>query len=79
MGGDHGPAMSGSPVAVARDARSTVPWRLDMSDHSEIVYSTAEGMDYPAHEQQYKTFLKIVKLGTATTATVIVLLAIFLL
>ncbi|WP_081435064.1 aa3-type cytochrome c oxidase subunit IV [Nitrobacter hamburgensis] len=49
-----------------------------MSDHSEILYSTAEGMDYPAHEQQYKTFLKIGILGTATAATVIVLLAIFL-
>lgn len=49
-----------------------------MSDHGEIVYSTAEGIDYPAHEQQYKTFLKIGTLGTATAATVIVLLAIFL-
>ncbi|WP_412772099.1 aa3-type cytochrome c oxidase subunit IV [Nitrobacter sp.] len=49
-----------------------------MSDHSEIVYSTAEGMDYPAHEQQYKTFLKIGMLGTATVVTVVVLLAIFL-
>jgi hypothetical protein len=49
-----------------------------MSDHSEIVYLTAAGMDYPAHEQQYKTFLKIAMLGTATVATVVVLLAIFL-
>jgi hypothetical protein len=52
--------------------------RLDMSDHSEIVYSTAEGMDYPAHEQQYKMFLRMGTLGTATAATVVVLLAIFL-
>ena len=49
-----------------------------MSDHSEIVYSTAEGMDYPAHEEEYKTFLKIGTLGTATAATVVVLLAILL-
>lgn len=49
-----------------------------MSDHGEIVYSTAEGMDYPAHEQQYKTFVKMVTWGTATAATIIVLLAIFL-
>lgn len=49
-----------------------------MSDHSEIVYSTAEGMDYPAHERQYKAFLKVGSMGTATAASVIVLLAIFL-
>jgi hypothetical protein len=49
-----------------------------MSDHGELMYSTAEGMDYPAHEQTYKTFLKIGTIGAAVAATVVVLLAIFL-
>lgn len=52
--------------------------RLDMSDHSEMVYSTAEGMDYPAHEQQFKTFIKIGMTATAVIATIVVLMAIFL-
>ena len=49
-----------------------------MSDHSEIQYSTADGMDYPAHEQQYKTFIKIGMIAAATVATIVVLMAIFL-
>jgi hypothetical protein len=49
-----------------------------MSDHSEMVFTTADGMDYPAHEQQYKTFIKIGMIATATVATVVVLMAIFL-
>ena len=48
-----------------------------MSDHSEM-YSTSEGMDYPAHEQQFKTFIKIGMIATATVATIVVLMAIFL-
>jgi hypothetical protein len=49
-----------------------------MSDHSEIVYSTAAGMDYPAHERTYKSFLKLGTMFTATVITIVVLLAIFL-
>lgn len=49
-----------------------------MSDHNEIVYSTSEGMDYPAHEQTYKSFLKIGMIGTGAVATVVILMAIFL-
>jgi hypothetical protein len=49
-----------------------------MSDHSEMVYSTSEGMDYPAHEQQFKTFVKIGVTATATIATIVILMAIFL-
>jgi hypothetical protein len=49
-----------------------------MSDHSEIVYSTSEGMDYPAHEQQYKTFIKIGMIGTVAVITIVALMAIFL-
>lgn len=50
-----------------------------MSDHGELVYSTAEGMDYPAHEQTYKAFLKIGTIGAGVVITVVVLLAVFLL
>jgi hypothetical protein len=49
-----------------------------MSDHSEIEYSTSEGMDYPAHEQQFKAFIKILLIATASVATIVVLMAIFL-
>jgi hypothetical protein len=52
--------------------------RLDMSDHHEMVFTTADGMDYPAHEQQYKTFIKIGMIAAATVATIVVLMAIFL-
>ncbi|WP_081431707.1 aa3-type cytochrome c oxidase subunit IV [Nitrobacter winogradskyi] len=49
-----------------------------MSDHREIVYSTSEGMDYPAHEQTYKSFIKIGVIGAAAVATVVIMMAIFL-
>ena len=45
---------------------------------SENVYSTSEGMDYPAHEQQYKSFIKIGMIATGTVATIVILMAIFL-
>ncbi|EAQ34969.1 hypothetical protein NB311A_10930 [Nitrobacter sp. Nb-311A] len=49
-----------------------------MSDHSEIVYSTAEGMDYPAHENTYKAFIKFGTVGTVIVVTIVSLMAIFL-
>ncbi|WP_438274535.1 aa3-type cytochrome c oxidase subunit IV [Nitrobacter sp.] len=49
-----------------------------MSDHSEMVYTTSDGMDYPAHERQYRTFIKIGLIAAATVATIVILLAIFL-
>lgn len=52
--------------------------KLDMSDHGELSYSTAEGMDYPAHEATYKSFIKIGMIGAGIAATVIALLAIVL-
>jgi hypothetical protein len=52
--------------------------RLDMSDHHEMVFTTADGMDYPAHEQQYKTFIKIGTICTAAVITIVALMAIFL-
>ncbi|WP_438278725.1 aa3-type cytochrome c oxidase subunit IV [Nitrobacter sp.] len=49
-----------------------------MSDHSEMVYTTSDGMDYPAHERQYKNFIKIGLIAAGTVATIVILLAIFL-
>ncbi|WP_425908641.1 aa3-type cytochrome c oxidase subunit IV [Nitrobacter sp. TKz-YC02] len=49
-----------------------------MSDHNEIVYSTADGMDYPAHEGTYNAFIKIGTIGTAAVITIVSLMAIFL-
>lgn len=49
-----------------------------MSDHRENVYSTATGMDYPAHEQQYKSFIKIGMIIAGAVATIVILMAIFL-
>jgi hypothetical protein len=49
-----------------------------MADHSDIQYSTSEGMDYPAHEQQYQTFVKMLVIGAAAVIMIVVLMAIFL-
>jgi hypothetical protein len=43
-----------------------------------MVFTTADGMDYPAHERQFKTFIKIGMTATASIATIVVLMAIFL-
>jgi hypothetical protein len=32
-----------------------------MADHSEVAYTTADGNDYPAHEQTYEGFIMLVK------------------
>ena len=50
-----------------------------MADHNEVAYTTADGMDYPAHEQTYLGFLALTKYGTLATIAVLVLMAIFLL
>jgi hypothetical protein len=49
-----------------------------MADHSEVTYSTADGMDYPAHEATYEGFIKLVKYGTAAVIIIVGLMAIFL-
>jgi hypothetical protein len=49
-----------------------------MSDHSDVQYSTSDGMDYPAHEHQYQTFVKIGVIATAVIVAIVVLMAIFL-
>ncbi len=49
-----------------------------MADHGEMTYTSADGMDYPAHEATYEGFIKLVKYGTATVIVILVLMAIFL-
>jgi hypothetical protein len=49
-----------------------------MADHGEVQYATAEGNDYAAHEQTYRTFVHLVKGGLAVVVVIIVLMAIFL-
>jgi hypothetical protein len=49
-----------------------------MADHSEVAYTTADGNDYPAHEQTYEGFIKLVKYGTITVAIIVGLMGYFL-
>ncbi|ACI92228.1 conserved domain protein [Afipia carboxidovorans OM5] len=49
-----------------------------MADHNEVAYTTADGNDYPAHEQSYEDFLKLMKYTGIATVVVLVLMAIFL-
>ena len=34
-----------------------------MAEHNEVAYTTADGNDYPAHEQTYEGFITLVKYG----------------
>jgi hypothetical protein len=49
-----------------------------MADHSEIGYTTADGNDYPAHEQTYEGFLALVKWGTIGVVAIVLGMYIFL-
>ena len=49
-----------------------------MADHSEVAYTTADGMDYPAHEATYEGFITLVKWGTVSVALILILMAFFL-
>ena len=48
-----------------------------MADHSEVAYTTADGNDYPAHEQTYEGFIMLVKYGTAAVIFIVALMAYF--
>jgi hypothetical protein len=41
-------------------------------------YTTADGMDYPAHEATYEGFIKLVKFGSFSVALILILMAFFL-
>ena len=49
-----------------------------MAEHNEVAYTTADGMDYPAHEQTYEGFIKLVKYGSAFVIFIVAMMAIFL-
>ena len=49
-----------------------------MAEHNEVTYTTADGNDYPAHEQTYEGFITLVKYGTLTVAIILALMAYFL-
>ena len=53
-------------------------WRAAMADHGELEYATAEGNDYAAHEQMYRNFVTLVKVGVVTVAIIVILMAYFL-
>ena len=49
-----------------------------MAAHGEPEYAVAEGNDYPAHEQTYRSFLTLVKWSLGTAIVILILMAIFL-
>jgi hypothetical protein len=49
-----------------------------MADDHEVAYSTAEGNDYPSHEQTYIGFLALMKWGTISVIVIVALMAIFM-
>jgi hypothetical protein len=49
-----------------------------MAEHGELEYATAEGNDYTAHEQAYRSFVMLTKVGLVTVAGIVILMAIFL-
>jgi hypothetical protein len=48
-----------------------------MADHGELEYATADGNDYPAHEETYLSFVRMVKIGIVTVVIIVILLAYF--
>ena len=63
---------------MARKIRLLTDWGLEMADHSEVAYTTADGNDYEAHEQTYEGFIKLVKYGTAAVIFIVAMMGIFL-
>jgi Bacterial aa3 type cytochrome c oxidase subunit IV len=49
-----------------------------MAEHNEVAYTTADGNDYPAHEQTYEGFIRLVKYGTLTVIVIVGLMGFFL-
>ena len=46
-----------------------------MAEHNEVAYTTADGNDYPAHEQTYEGFIMLVKYGSAAVIFILALAA----
>jgi hypothetical protein len=49
-----------------------------MADHGEVEYATADGNDYPAHEQTYENFIRLVKVIGTIVVIIVIGLAYFL-
>jgi hypothetical protein len=49
-----------------------------MAEHMEIEYASADGNDYPAHEQTYRNFITLVKAALAVIVVILILMAFFL-
>jgi hypothetical protein len=49
-----------------------------MAAHDTVEYSVADGNDYPAHEQTYRSFITLVKWGSGTVIVILILMAYFL-
>jgi hypothetical protein len=49
-----------------------------MADHGELEYATAMGNDYAAHEQTYRSFVTLLKVGIVAVVAIVILMAIFL-
>jgi Bacterial aa3 type cytochrome c oxidase subunit IV len=49
-----------------------------MAEHNEVAYTTADGNDYPAHEQTYEGFITLVKYGTFAVIVIVALMGFFL-
>lgn len=49
-----------------------------MATHGELEYATADGNDYPAHEDTYRGFVTLVKAGIITVVIIVILLAFFI-
>jgi len=47
-----------------------------MADHGELEYATAEGNDYPAHEQTYVSFVHFAVIGICNVINIVIALAI---
>lgn len=49
-----------------------------MADHHEVEYATADGNDYAAHEDMYRTFITLSKWMVGTVVVILALMAYFL-
>jgi hypothetical protein len=49
-----------------------------MAEHNEVAYTTADGNDYPAHEQTYEGFILLVKYGSLSVVAIVALMGFFL-
>jgi hypothetical protein len=49
-----------------------------VADHGELEYATAEGNDYPAHEETYRSFITLVKVCLSVIVVIVILMAYFL-